>query len=437
MVQLIKNVLIENPEDIEIRSEEVQEILGTPPAWLIRWGTTIAFFVIIGIISVSWFVKYPDIIPAKVLITTPSQPASVITRSGGYLQKLLVANEDSVTAGQQLVIMESNANVADVLALEKKLEWLQEKNSRISRFKPNRNWKLGQFQASLSRLMQIQKEYKMTNTKRFDLKKIEQVERQIEKVKDLKKALAKREENEEQVLALAKRNYERSKTLVKEGVISPKQFEDEESAFLQKKQTVDGLETQIINYDIQIANLESQINEIEQSTDLQNSSKIISVVESVNEMLSEINTWKQQYILTAPISGKVSFTFLTEERQFIEGGKEIMIVVPNKEMAPEGNAKLPIAGSGKVEVGRVVNIKLDGFPFQEYGMIKGQVKALSAVPREGHYDLLIELPEGMTTTYKKDLRFQQKMEGVAEVITKDRTLLERIFEQLISAFKNQ
>ena len=62
---------------------------------------------------------------------------------------------------------------------------------------------------------------------------------------------------------------------------------------------------------------------------------------------------------------------------------------------------------------------------------------MSAVPREGNYDLLITLPEGMTTTYKKDLRFQQKMEGVAEVITKDRALIERIFEQLISAFKNQ
>jgi len=101
------------------------------------------------------------------------------------------------------------------------------------------------------------------------------------------------------------------------------------------------------------------------------------------------------------------------------------------------NAKLPIAGSGKVEIGQVVNIKLDGFPYQEYGMIKGTVKALGAVPREGNYDLLIDLPDGMTTTYKKDLRFQQNMEGLAEIITKDRTLLERIFEQLISAFKNQ
>ncbi len=429
--------MIENPEDIEIRSEEVQEILGTPPAWLIRWGTTIAFLVIIGIISVSWFVKYPDIIPSKVVITTPSQPATVMTRSGGYLERLLVANEDSVVAGQQLAIMESNANVDDVLALEKKLEWLQEKNSRISRFKPDRDWKLGEFQASLSRLMQIQKEYKLTNSKRFDLKKIEQVERQIEKVKDLKKALLKREKNEKKVLGLAKRNYDRSKELVLEGVISPKQFEDEEALYLQKKQGVDNLETQIINYDIQIANLESQINEIEQSTDLENSSKVITVVENVNSMLSEINTWKQQYILTAPISGKVSFTFLTEERQFVEGGKEIMIVVPNKIMKPEGNAKLPIAGSGKVEIGQIVNIKLDGFPFYEYGMIKGKVKAMSAIPREGNYDVLIELPQGMKTTYKKELKFQQKMEGVAEIITKDRALIERIFEQLISVFKNQ
>jgi len=103
----------------------------------------------------------------------------------------------------------------------------------------------------------------------------------------------KREVNDKKVLALAKRNFDRSKVLVKEGIISPKQYEDEESSYLQRKQAVDDLESQIINYDIRIANLNSQINEIEQSTDLENSSKIISVVENVNEMLSQIETWKK------------------------------------------------------------------------------------------------------------------------------------------------
>jgi HlyD family type I secretion membrane fusion protein len=429
--------MIENPEDIQLRSEEVQEILGTPPSWLIRWGTTIVFLVIIGMVCVSWFVKYPDIIAAKVMITTPSQPASVVTRSGGYLERLMVTDKESVTAGQRLAIMESNADVDDILELEEQLKWLQEKDSRITIFQPEEDWKLGNLQASLSRLMQMQKEYKLTTTKRYDLKKIEQLERQIKQVRELKKELNKRQDNQKNVLTLAKKNFERSKTMVKEGLISPKQFEDEEAAYLQKKQQVDDMESQVISYDIQIAGIESQIAEIEQSTVVQNSSKIIQVTESVNQMLSEVDTWKQQYILTAPISGKVSLTIFTEERQFIEAGKEIMTVVPSKTTQMQGNAKLAIAGSGKVEIGQNVNIKLDGFPFYEYGIVHGKVETMSAVPREGHYDVLISLPNGLMTSYKKDLRFQQQMEGTAEIITKERRLIERIFEKLISAFRNQ
>jgi multidrug resistance efflux pump len=429
--------MIENPEDIELRSEEVQEILGTPPVWLIRWGTTVMFFVIIGTIGVSWFVKYPDTIPAKVVITTPSQPASVITRSGGYIERLMVVDEDSVIAGQELVIMESNNNANDILELEEKLKWLQEKENRITKFKPEQDWKLGTLQASLSRLMQVQKEYKMTVTKRYDLEKIKQLERQIKQVKELKGELSKRQKNQKNVLALAKNNFERSKTMVKEGLISPKKYEEEEATYLQKKQQFNDMESQVINYDIQITGIESQIAEIERSTDIQNSSKVILVVESVNQMLTEINTWKKQYILKAPISGKVSLTIFTEERQYIEGGKEIMVVVPSRTNEMQGNAKLPIAGSGKVEIGQDVNIKLDGFPFYEYGIIHGEVQTMSAVPREGHYDILISLPEGLITSYNKDLRFQQQMEGIAEIITKDRRLMERIFEKLISTFKNQ
>jgi hypothetical protein len=49
---------------------------------------------------------------------------------------------------------------------------------------------------------------------------------------------------------------------------------------------------------------------------------------------------------------------------------------------------------------------------------------------------LIGLPNGLITSSKKDLRFQQQTEGVAEIVTKDRRLIERIFEKLIAAVRD-
>ena len=83
----------------------MQEILGTPPAWLIRWGTTIVFFVVIGIIAVSWFVKYPDIIQSQIMITTPNLPTGVVTRSSGYLSKLLVEDGEMVKESREIRLL--------------------------------------------------------------------------------------------------------------------------------------------------------------------------------------------------------------------------------------------------------------------------------------------------------------------------------------------
>ena len=429
--------MIENPEDIEIRSEAVQEILGTPPAWLIRWGTTIVFFVVIGILAVSWLVKYPDIIQSQVMVTTPNLPTNVVTRSSGYLSKLLVEDGEIVEAGQELIIMESDENMDDVLALEAALKSIQDKSSRITQFQPDENWKLGQFQVGLSRLMQVQKEYKLMLSKRFDLRKIEQLKRQISQIENLKKEFFKRKTIQKRVLDIATEEFERYKKERKEGLISVKVYNEQQAIYLQKKQAYNDLASQLINFDMQLTNIASQIAEIEGNTAVENSNKIILLEERVHELLSAINTWKKQYILEAPISGSVSLAIFAEERQLFEIGKEVMTIVPKATSRIQGIAKLPIAGSGKVEVGQRVNIKLAGFPYQEYGIVLGSVETMSAIPREGNYDVIISLPDGLNTSYNKELRFQQQMEGVAEIITKERRLIERIFEQLISVFKNQ
>ena len=60
-------------KEIELRSPIVQEILGTPPLWIIRWGTSVMFFVIFGLVAGSYFFKYPDVISATITVTLNEQ----------------------------------------------------------------------------------------------------------------------------------------------------------------------------------------------------------------------------------------------------------------------------------------------------------------------------------------------------------------------------
>ena len=47
---------------IEIRSEEMDEILGKSPTWMLRRGVLLLFFIVLAILIGSWLFKYPDII---------------------------------------------------------------------------------------------------------------------------------------------------------------------------------------------------------------------------------------------------------------------------------------------------------------------------------------------------------------------------------------
>ena len=50
---------MKNNKDIELRSEEVQEVMGQVPAWIVRWGITLLFLVVVALLVGSCFFKYP------------------------------------------------------------------------------------------------------------------------------------------------------------------------------------------------------------------------------------------------------------------------------------------------------------------------------------------------------------------------------------------
>ena len=127
---------MEDFEKIELRSEDVQEILGTPPAWIIRWGTSFIFLGVGLLGLVSWMVKYPDIIHAPILITTELPPVPVVARTTGYLSKLLVKENDTVQAGDLLVVLQNPARYEDVFKLELQLKKLDSLTPSVLESKP-------------------------------------------------------------------------------------------------------------------------------------------------------------------------------------------------------------------------------------------------------------------------------------------------------------
>lgn len=76
------------------------------------------------------------------------------------------------------------------------------------------------------------------------------------------------------------------------------------------------------------------------------------------------------------------------------------------------------------------------FPAREFEELKGKVSNISLVPdKDGNLLMDVSLPKGLACSYRKQIPFQQEMEGSADIVTEDLRLLERILYQFRGVFK--
>lgn len=423
---------------VEIRSEEVQEIMGYIPHWIIRWGITVFFAVIFMFLLGSWFFKYPDVIMSSIVVTTETPPAPIVARTTGKIQRLFVTDNQTVSADQSIAILENASDYDHVMMLKKDLAALSSLSPRydpadVDRF--DQDYSLGQLQPTFSIFLKSHRDYRYFLQLDYHNKKIESLNLQIERQKVLYQASVRQTAIMEQEFKLSKEKFERSGTIYKEGIISKNEYETAKSAFLQKEYGLEGARSSLAGQKVQLAQLEQTIMDLRLQQQEQKKRLEISLNQSYANLTGQIAQWEQDFLLQTPISGKVTFTKYWSVNQNVRVGDAVFTVVPDNAGGLVGKVILPVQGSGKVKVGQEVNIKFLNYPHIDFGMVRGRIKAISLVTLDNNYAVEVELPEGLKTNYNEELIFNQEMQGTAEIITEDIRLLERIFKPIKSILK--
>ena len=137
---------MEAGKEIEIRSEEVQEVRGQIPAWIVRWGVTVLFAVVLALLVGSYFFKYPDVIATEMTLTSREPVVKVVARSSGKISGLYVFNGQDVKMDALLGVVENPARTEDVLRLKKLLARYMEEPERLSYYLLQDVWLLGDIQ---------------------------------------------------------------------------------------------------------------------------------------------------------------------------------------------------------------------------------------------------------------------------------------------------
>lgn len=96
-----------------------------------------------------------------------------------------------------------------------------------------------------------------------------------------------------------------------------------------------------------------------------------------------------------------------------------------------GQLSVSNANIKKVKIGQKVIIRLNNFPYEEYGILKGEVQNISLIPDDkGHYYISITLPNKLKTSYNKVLILDKELNGRVEIITENLRLIESFFYQI-------
>ena len=88
-------------------------------------------------------------------------------------------------------------------------------------------------------------------------------------------------------------------------------------------------------------------------------------------------------------------------------------------------------------MGQKVNVRLDNYPFHEYGLLEGRVSKMGMLPDNNQYQIEVVFPDGLKTSYNNNLKFSPEMMGSAEIITADRRLIQRIFDSFIKLINRE
>ena len=418
-------------DNIELRSESVQDMLSTPPHWMIRWGNTVIFVIFVMILLMSYFIKYPEFIPAPIIVTSQNPPEKIQARINSKIEKIFIKDQQFVKKDDVLMVLQSSGNYLDILKLKKLIDDTNSDNIFQFPIAETSRFKLGELQSDYNSFAKaFRDEHLFTRLKPYSPESLA-ANQSISEYKSRIETTKQQLSLEKAKFELTKTNFQRSQSLFNQGVISKMELENEKIKYLQAEQSLK-------NLNISISQLEEGINNVSKTKSgviinnekdkINYSSQTIQLLEQLRKSVKQ---WEQTYLLISSTNGTVSFQQFFGENQFIKSGDAIVSVIPKDKVAVVGRMSIPSTNSGKVAKGQKVLIKLDNYRYQEYGIVEGMVQNISLTPDEnGNYYVDIILPKGLKTSYNKKLPFDKELKGNAEIVTQDLRLIERFFYQI-------
>ena len=424
-----------NNKKIEIHTEEVNDILSRPPAWILRWGITLFFAIIVVVFIGSIFFKYPDVISAPVTISSVNLPVHLRAKTGGKIS-LFVREGDTVYSGSAVAIIESATNWDDFKVLQQHCD-----RFRITSAHFPLHLKLGSIQSSYTQFLKSLSDYNIFLEANYHAQKITLIRKQMEQQREILHLGERQLHNIEEQYVIQKKMYVRDSSLFAQNIIPEAEMEQSRLKRLGVAQQYENLKSSITNMKLTLLQSEQMIFELQQEQNDRRLQYENALTGSFDNLTSQMAQWEQTNLLISPIAGTAVFTQYWQDHQNVNSGDLVLTIIPQEKTGVIGKLYLPLQGAGKVKMGQQVNIKLDNFPYMEFGMVEAKITHISAVPVEvGGIKMMmtdVNFPKGLVTNYNLSVESGEELTGTAEIITENISLFARFFNPIKHVFKSK
>lgn len=424
----------EKKEDVAVkRSEEVQDIIDRMPTRWTAWVVLI-ISVLIAVLSIlSFLIKYPDTVSGQISVSASKAPVRLVANSNGRLH-LLKQNRSKVAKGDVIGYIESGADYDDVCRMSELLEGDLSPSSVMAL--PH-HLKLGELSADYNSFVLAYKQYDLLRRTTVYDNMRSSLYKQISAARRLAENINVELELSDKSLKNINERYLKDSILSLDGAISDEELKSRHNSYLSALQNNVGMKSSQLSKMAEIEQNETEIAKIDVTESESLKKSYMDLLAKRNVLKDNVSRWFETYVVTSPISGKIEYLGFWRENVFVTSSKELFSIIPHKS-TPVGEVYIPVSGAGKVRVGQDVDVRISDFPYNEYGYVKGRVKTISEIPNkyqtnEGMletYLVIVDFPEGLITNFGKELIVNFEAKGVANVITKPKRLIQRLFDNL-------
>ncbi|WP_312364609.1 HlyD family secretion protein [Sphingobacterium sp.] len=418
-----------NVENISYRSQDTDSFINIRPSFLERNGIIIIVAIIIGLTIGSYFVSYPEKVEQVGYLSNENSPKAIILPSGRVISKIMFAAGSEVDNGSVVLWLKSDIEYQQIALLKEKLQVLEDIGKKINKgdleffLKKAFIYESSELSVEYANFLKdIMDYFDVANNSLYKNEKV-----QIGNHINLAKEKSKIYHENIRLSAADIEDYEGlnhiNKELFDKGLITIDEFKNSESQNKSRQRQLNSLHVELNDNKNLIALKESEYMKLSAEEER----KYNNLKLSIYKLIGAVNKWIKQNSVQAGCKGRFELNSFLQEGDYAPSNTVVGYIVP-------GNSEFYVKTSinqakiSKIDLKTPVEVRLDAYPYKNFGSVVGEIKRISNVVTDSGLVSKIMLKDGLVTTTGHTLEYKENLRGKVILTTKNERLLNKLLE---------